>query len=473
MSSSIPAQPAAPDYASANREGIQTDISTLPLRNQINQAAQLGQRIEYTDPVTGQTRVADFTGMGNAAAAQQAAQIANDQNATMQRQQLALRQELGVQNVQQTLRELQASDPRGFALRQSLTDRATQELNGPNSNIQSSQALLDSAHRISLLSGQQPGADERNGSIYDQATRLSTTAPGASSRLGSLYQEAQRLPGEARDNTTGALGEGLQAALNSFRNGGRMSARETQDMQNEVRAGQIARGNFLGDAAAVSEAVDLDRAREERAQSRLRSLAEVQNQAFGQNAQLRGETAGNAMNRLNAMSGLANTEYGQNLSSWQASNQAGLNQLNALSNLSNQDYNQRMSSWQAGMQGAQQQAGAVMNLVNDQRATRSENNANNQQRLANAQALALGAPITNQFAGLNGAQQGAVGFNNVGYNQVGQLNANAGQNAANFAQQNFGTQANMWGQSAQIASQGSPWMSALGSVAGAAAGMMM
>jgi hypothetical protein len=82
----------------------------------------------------------------------------------------------------------------------------------------------------------------------------------------------------------------------------------------------------------------------------------------------------------------------------------------------------------------------------------------------------LGQPITNQFGSLQGAQQGAVAFtpmNGAGYQG---LNQNAGQQATQFAQGNYGTATQAWQTQANIAAQGNPWMGLVGQVAGAAAG---
>ena len=82
--------------------------------------------------------------------------------------------------------------------------------------------------------------------------------------------------------------------------------------------------------------------------------------------------------------------------------------------------------------------------------------------------MVLGMPITNQFGSLAGAQNGAVGFTPISYQGGTTLNANAGQNAANFAQSNYGTMANMWTTQANNAAQSSQQ---LGQLAGGVAGM--
>lgn len=347
---SSPDTPPAPDYAAANREAISTDVSTLPLRNLINQAAQLGKTVSYVDPSTGETKTADFTGLGADAQYKQLADLASAYNASTQRQQLALRQELGVQNAQQTSAEVAAADPLAYQTRQNLTGK--------------------------VLGALDTGADQvaPNQSIYDAATRL-----------GSI------------DPSTSALNFGLDQALKDYNSPGFSEATQ-RDLNNQIRSGQVARGNFLGDAAAVADASQQGQAMEQLRQQRLSNLLNVQNQAFGQNQQ-------------------------QN---------------------------------QANLQGASA-------LAADQRQVENTNYGRNQQNLANASAMVLGQPITNQFGSLQGAQNGAVGYNAAPATNLGQLNPNAGAEA-------YQGQLSVWNTQANIAAQGNPWMGLLGSAVGGVTG---
>lgn len=345
-----PKIPASPDMGAANREAISADVSTLPTRNLIDQAAQLGKSVVYTDPSTGKQMTADFTGLGQSALMEQAAALANQYNADSQRQQLALRQELGLANAEQTSKEVAAADPLAYQTRQELTGRILGDLNTPASKIDESQ------------------------SIYDAATRLG-----------------------AIDPTTGALNYGLQEAMRDYNTPGFSEATQ-RELNNQIRSGQVARGNFLGDAAAVAEASQQGQAMDQLRQARLGQLLTAQGQAFGQN---------------------------------QAMNQANL-------------------------QGAQA-------LSSDQRQVENTNYARNQQNLANASAMVLGQPITNQFGSLQGAQSGAVGFNQAPAVNVGQINQSG-------AGQNYDAQMKAWQTKAGIAAQGNPWMGVAGSAAGAAAG---
>ena len=416
---SIPAAPAAPNYAEANKSAIETDISTLALRNQITQAAQLGQKVTYLDPVTNAEKTADFTGMGNAAAAQQAADILNQQNAALAQQQYDLRQKFGVLNAQQTRAELEAADPAAFATRDALTNRILGDLEGPGS-------ALGTDTSAAALAGRLRGVG----------------VPEGTDRLGSIYDSATRLPTEFGDDSALFSKMALLDASREYGLGGRLDAGEMTELQNATRAGQVARGNFLGDAAAVAEASTLGSAQATKKQQRLQNLLGIQGQVFGQNDTFRQQGQAARLARLGQLSGLAqqmfgneNTTFGNRLNSLQLENSLNQAQLAENKNVSNTNY------------------------------------ARDQQRLANASAMVLGQPLTNQFGALGAASTGAApAGGGVNYAQVGGLNPNAGAQGAQFAQGNFGTQANMWGTQANIAAQGNPWMSLAGNVLGSAAG---
>jgi len=483
-SPSIPAQPAAPDYAAANREGIITDIETLPLRRQIENAARLGKPVTYVDPKTGESKTVDFSNMGDAEYAKQMATILGDSNASLQRQQLDLRKELGTANAQQTRDELRAADPEGFALRDQLTSRTQAELNMGPATVGPSQAIAGAERRITDLAGQAPSADPRVNELYSRAGendgrlgQLYYRTDQRDGRLDNIYEQATRLPGEVRDDSTAALTSGLRQAMAEYQLGGKLDDASKRDLLNEVRSGQAARGNYLGDAAAVVEATELGKAGDARKQQRLANLLDIQNRAFGQNTTLRQEGTQNLNNRLGVMAGLQGQDFGQRAQ--QTAQLAGLqgqefgqrsSQIGQQAALAGQDFGQRQNAYQTGLGAAQAAMGAAQAGANEQRTSRQEGFGYDQQRMANAQAVALGAPLANQFGSLGGAQQGSVGFQGVNFQGGQGLNQQAGAQGASFAQGNYGTQAGMWGTQAQIAAQGNPWMSLLGTGLGAVTG---
>jgi hypothetical protein len=99
-----------------------------------------------------------------------------------------------------------------------------------------------------------------------------------------------------------------------------------------------------------------------------------------------------------------------------------------------------------------------------------------QQRLSNASAYVFGAPLSAQYQSLQGAQQGAAPFNPVQYQSGIGVNQNAGAQGAQFASQQYASNASIYNAQTNFAAQTytSPWevaigmISAVGSVAGAA-----
>lgn len=92
-----------------------------------------------------------------------------------------------------------------------------------------------------------------------------------------------------------------------------------------------------------------------------------------------------------------------------------------------------------------------------------------QQRLSNAGSFLSGTTPLSQFGQLRSAQMGAAPYAPVGANAIG-VNPNAGALGANFAQQRYGTQANIY--NTQLANQQNPWMQGLGMAAGVAGGYL-
>jgi|GEM_PF-3182235 len=479
-SPSIPPPPAAPDYAAANKEAIQTDISTLALRNKINQAAQAGTKVTYTDPSTGQEKTEDFTGLGNADAAKRAAEILGQQNIQVQRDQLALRQELGTANARQTAAELQAADPAAYAARQALTGRVNDDLGGKadygayvrnNPDLtrafeqETGKSLADSGNAAAAATwgqkhfdtygqtegralprtgaaGDEVGLDTSAAALNDKVRALGQSVPDGSNRMADLYAKTQGIDTSANDGSTAALGQAFDQAQKEYALGSKLDPDSERELTNEARAGQVARGNFLGDAAAVAEATTLGQAGQAIKQQRLGNLVDVQNRVFGQTGALRNESRTAQQQQLAQLGQIAGQDFGQ----------------------TNQTYGNRMNSLQL-------ENGLNAQQVAENRATRNENYGRQQQKLANASAMVLGNPITNQFGSLGAAQNGAVGApQQVNFSQAGQVNQNAGAAGNAAANSNFGTSGNIWSKQADIAAQGNPWLALAGQALGAFGG---
>jgi hypothetical protein len=120
---------------------------------------------------------------------------------------------------------------------------------------------------------------------------------------------------------------------------------------------------------------------------------------------------------------------------------------------------------EASVRGAQSARGNIYGAANIGQEALAKFDAGQRlltQRMSQAQAYALGTPITAQYGAISGAQQGAANFAPMQLQQgIGQ-NANAAQQSAQFASSNYSTYVQ------GMANQSNPWMEGLGMVAGMA-----
>jgi len=475
-SPSLPPQPAPPDYAKANKEGIQTDIDTLPTRRLIESASAAGTKITYKDIFTGEEKVADFTGLGEADRAKQAAEIMLEQNALAQRKQLELRKELGVENARQTTEELKATDPAAYAARKALTGKINDDLGGKADYagyVRTSPDLAEAFARerdeaggkLSIEewgkrhfdtygekegreltrtgpAGDDVALDTSAAALNDRVRALGETVPDGSNRMADLYARAMALDTSAEDGSTAALGKAFDQAQSEFALGAKLDPDSERELMNQARAGQAARGNYLGDAAAVAEATTLGQAGRAIKQERLNNLVGIQEKVFGQTGLLRNEARDAALKKIGALGSAAGQDFIQATTTYS----------NKANNLAIED-------------------GVNARQVAENRATRNENFARSQQKLANASAMVLGMPLTNQFGSLGAAATGAVGApSGVAYDRGTGLNAGAGAAGNAAASSSYNTLADLWKTSAGIAGQGSPWAALAGNALGAFAG---
>ena len=541
MSTNLPAAPPAPDYAKANKEGIETDIATLPLRRKIEAASAAGTKITYTD-FNGKEQTADFTGLGEGERAAAAAKIMSDQSAQIQKDQLALRKELGVANVKQTDDELRAADPAAYAARKALGSKLTDEAfgkadyakyvvdnkdlaeaymretggsltagdaegkiaawgkkhydiyggtegreltrtgaPGDEVGLDTSAAGLASRTRQRAALGEVGGVetDTSAGRLNDRVRGLQGAVPDDQDRMAALYRETQGLQTEASDASSADLNEGLQSAMAEFRKGGKLDDDTKRELLNETRAGQAARGNYLGDAAAVAEATELGGAMERRKEQRLNNLLDVQGKVFEQNDRLRGQNRSAAQDRLGRLAALTGQDNSQKNNTWgNLKNALGMeNDVNVQQlgeNRATRGENAAIRSENEGNWNRNMDRENLLNKqqVDENRATRNENYARSQQRLANASSMILGNQVTNQWGSLAAAANGAVGApTGVGYTPgIGQ-NANAGAQGNAAANSNFNTLSNIWNTAAGIAQQDNAGkLGAISGVAGMALG---
>lgn len=126
MGTKQPPAPEAPDYAAANREGILTDIETLPVRRQIDVAARLGRKGSFE--LDGETYSYDFGGLSDADVAD--ADLATNRFSAFAQAQdlLDVQEQYGLKFLETSREQLKASDPIGFAMREKLGQQVTDEL---------------------------------------------------------------------------------------------------------------------------------------------------------------------------------------------------------------------------------------------------------------------------------------------------------------------------------------------------------
>lgn len=310
---SSPSPPPAPDYAAANRAGIEADASTLPFRLAVSQAARLGT--SYTDPETGKTY--DFTGLGEDALmeADIAAAIRmmeagsdlafqeefkryqmlagdgetpgmlqqfNDLNLAAQRAAAEMGLEFSDRYTQNQLDQELAYRPQ-FAESQRNEDRLTflQNLElsevGTRQLVELQRELMpelselgeEAAARAFLANLKQAAqaAEQSFGQNLEQSDRAATAATEVQQRLlphlnelaSRLQADSARAAGEAgrAENPEAyavrdALGQQIASDLAA---GGDLTPAQRERAEQEMRRSQASRGNILGEAPAFDEAL--------------------------------------------------------------------------------------------------------------------------------------------------------------------------------------------------------------------------
>jgi len=124
---SSPKTPPPPDYAAANREGIEADIETIPVRKLIEAAARMGTRATYTDP-DGNEKTVDFTGFGDIDQTRQQLEFLAESADTLAEAQISTQEKFGERFIAQRMKELEQSDPLGTKVRKMLGEEAIKDL---------------------------------------------------------------------------------------------------------------------------------------------------------------------------------------------------------------------------------------------------------------------------------------------------------------------------------------------------------
>lgn len=143
-----PDPPDAPNYAEATREGILTDIETLPLRRLIDQATKAGTVVSYNDPRTGEMVTADFTGMGDLDLSRLAVDFGIESADKIAKAQIDLGEKYGETVLKQRLRDLELADPEGTAIRKKLGASVLEDLGAGSTLDDATREQVTEAERV-------------------------------------------------------------------------------------------------------------------------------------------------------------------------------------------------------------------------------------------------------------------------------------------------------------------------------------
>lgn len=358
MGKSTPSPPPPPDYSEATREGVYADIETLPTRRKLERAARLGEVVTYEDPRTGEQRTADFTGLGDLSLTETEVTGLADLVPQLTQSQLDNLKTYGPQFVEAQRDQLRQIDPAGFDLREQFAQR-----------------LKDGTDTSEDLMGGLPDVPQ-----YEEvdAPTLADTGLTAETRANLEQQIADQL----------AMGD-------------RLTDEQARTLEQGIRRAAAARGQSLGTASGLREAI-------------------AKLEAGGQMGQQR---RGEALGFLASGQSTADT----------ANRLAQQSFANAMGRV--QQVNQ---SRQLGFAARQQNLGQQL--------------AARQQDVSNVQSLLGLQPVAAQGGLMAGMQQGAAPYMMPQMQYGVNVNPNAGAMGAQFAQGVFGTQGNIFATQAQMKS---------------------
>jgi len=215
-----PPQPDPGTYAAASQEAIYADIETLATRRKLESAARLGESVTYTDPKTGESRTADFTGFGDVQLTRNEMEGLLDIVPTLSQAKLDNLIEFGPQFISEQREQLRQTAPEEFDLREEFATR-----------LRSGERT---AEELAIGMPDVPDYEEVD------APTLGDTGIQASMRADVEESIADRL----------ALGEGLS--------GGQITAIEQDILRQAAKRGQT-----LGSGTALREILAKFRAGEE------------------------------------------------------------------------------------------------------------------------------------------------------------------------------------------------------------------
>lgn len=350
MGKSTPAPPPPPDYGEATKEGVYADIETLPTRRKLERAARLGEVVTYEDPRTGEQRTADFTGLGDLSLTENEIRGLTGLVPELTQSQLDNLTTYGPQFVQAQRDQLRQMDPAGFDLREQFAQRL--------------QGGTDTSE--DLLTGQ-PDVPQ-----FEEMSAPELTDSGMTAETRALLE---------------------QQIADQLAMGNKLTDEQARVLEQGIRRSAESRGQALGTASGLREAI-------------------TKLEAGGQLGQQR---RGEALGLL--ASGQSTSDTANRLAQQSFANAMGrVQQVN--------------QSRQMGFAAQQQNLGQRF--------------AARQQDVSNIQSLLGLQPVAAQGGLMAGMQQGAAPYMMPQMQTGINVNPNAGAMGAQFAQGVFGTQANIF-----------------------------
>ena len=112
----------------ATTEGVKHEAALLVLKKRIEAAARMGEKTPYKDPITGEEKEADFTGVGDIDQTRKELDFAKESADSIAQSMLDIRKKYGTEFVKQSLEELELSDPQFRKVRDALGKAALEDV---------------------------------------------------------------------------------------------------------------------------------------------------------------------------------------------------------------------------------------------------------------------------------------------------------------------------------------------------------
>lgn len=457
-----------PDLIAEYLRGIQAQVQTLPLQRGVNTAATLGgvyyngkvlSADEYQSMLDAQNKkladatasgdqtamqeaqteltnlgkVSDFRGTGDADVAQQSLlqQLQGGDQTTQAY--LDLERKYGTQFAEEARRQLQATDPTAFNLREQF---GNQLANGSNSI----ESLLQNGPNA-------PQYEQVGDNRLPQYQRLDEKGLPSFARVANQTFADTGEAAAGRKLLEGQTFDELSMA-------GQPDPALQRSAEQAARARGASTGNILGDASALQESLgvqlaqrDLDTKRRSDALALLQSGQTTSDKANSlRQQQLEGDLASNGFN-----------------------NSAAQNEFQNKNSLVGYNNSLADNSFNAAMAAINQRNQAAQNTFTGQQQVQQNRVGARQQDIANTQSFLGLAPVVSQAGQLSSLQQGASPFNPGNTTQGALISPNAGQTGLEWAGQLFGAQNQIAAGQAQANAANSAGTAQLaGSVASAA-----